>query len=1638
MMARPAIIIGLGGTGQWVLTYLKKNLLEENGGVIPPEVKLLCFDTTLRSSVYAGKSSRLNELYEDIHIGSINVTEGKEFIPIGNDVFNLVNEIGAGKHSHLQWFPAKYFLSNMPRAAYNLQEGSGRFRHLGRIALFQDLAIRHVSKILSHLQSSIWEIQREISSDKQLEIIIVGSLAGGTGSGMLVDIALWVRHIAQQMSTRFIVRGFFVLPRPFMENGMGENHDMLARSFATWRELDRFMLSSGPFEQNIVNYNESDPNFRIHSSQRLYDLCYMVDSSRESNSLSTVRPEDGVFPLIANTISFVIDSEKKGRRYIEDVTNNLAINLANLPRKSYYSAIGSYTLKIPVYYIQEMLSYQLALDVLKEFLALETNGKNSFPIVSDSNNREAPANQKGYEAAINFMQSIGLFMDGRTIPNTRFMNFIAEVSEKDRLLDQGYLHMIARGLSDENSNFLKAFTDISQDEEGKRILLDSSPELNKLIWQKVIPSRDYFDTPDVALERIKTGVSQFVQENYGINFTGGEQFGGRYGNALEQIKIVQVMRFKKLLQAWTLQTLNGSSFNSLVARGGKIGYVRSFYSGLLGVFDYFIKALNDIRKIRIEEGIDTKYRLDAEQAFIEYKALGTKKCWLTFWDNFTHPDAHKSQRNYLLAEQRYINARKEEIILDKIAAAIKEMRNITSKGLEDIQSWIVCLAFGDPRTNGKSLYSELLESFQDIIEGQKMDRRLERISKLIGEREYKIDEADLLEMLGHIKWEINEFSDGFRITCGIDLPTEENNQLTSFSPFFLEGQKIKENLKLIIKLSKRQYYNIPQEYLLAKELQNEYPSPVLLVDAIDKKADPLFAPAYSSQKSAVASYYYRIHYDDDNLSTKYFADFEKEIEKRNPYIRDNSFVHFDSEYYHRMTIVRSDDLIPSEDFQVWRDCRGAYIQQVTQPQHGTPSAELLHIFPAEINACSYETEISRLLGKKYRILRPDTVALLEDKERFELFFIAYALGFIKLTNEKGESNWKYQLPEDKEGFYLFESRNFSNKNFQLSICEVISNFLTGADRITIKFIDWKKLKDTIISTREAFGKEKLVNLYKKQIDHPEGIISLLQSEKQGRKVSVYEGGFESGFGQESDDLVDIAQVIYLRAIVSLENMPAENVNLVDFASNSEFKIVKTSSADIFELVPEANKYGAWFNKSVLACQVSKSLNIPVVLNLVSQIETIKKGGKEFEDVVFVACEKEVSEEVIQLFMRIRAEKGIRFVSIDKELVQGTLLSKVLIDILGPQRDLFDRRIPVSDPLNFFGREAIVKDLQIRLQNREAIGLFGLRKIGKSSLLQYLRSVSNFPLAHVDLQAGADCLGIFARALTSWGETTRNLKILWISDTGNTKDIITKFGEAVSRLSASSQAEGKGVPALLVDEIELILPKSNNDESTQNFLIFSRMLRGLIQEGHLGLILAGVDAGINHENRFGSEQNPFYQFLYEQYLGPISSKDCAEMITAIGSQMLLSYSPTALDRVVQASGGHPFIARQICSAVYKSLPPGKQNISIEDIENTLRKFISQSTTSNFLNNQGLWGEITNIKLWQPELINEYKRILLMLSKNHSLVEDELLKSSVNLSFGERAVQELERRGVLKNINGTYTIGFEIFRDWICRYELDNLD
>lgn len=1137
-MTRPAIVIGLGGTGQWALTFLKKDLLELGNGKMPPGVRLLCFDTTSQPTATAGKKGGRGKEEEEVRAGAVELTPNIEFFPIGDNVMQLASEIAGNQHPHMQWFPARSYLGKLPPAAFNTKEGSGQIRHMGRISLFRDLSATAKSVILSRLRDAIQNMQGDVSRDRQLEIIVISSLAGGTGAGMLIDMALLVRAQAKELVQRnFVLRGFFLLPRAFTAGGLGEDRDMLARSFATWRELDRFMIVSERFGAHQVNYSQQNTDLRLRIAQRAYDVSYLIDPARPgANSLENVRAEEGVYPAIAYCLSAILD-DIAGKAYTEFVTTNLSGKMAQLPRNPYHSAVGSYTLKVPVFYAHEKFTHQLALDVLEKWLAPEKNERGIVNRVSSILNREVAQGNAGWPAVRGFMAASALNYDGQEIPNTLLMPLMAQVRDGD---GQNNGHLIAQwargGLSRAGHPVVSALANVSQDDTGKKVMADINAELNLFLWNVLPPSRQSGDTPSQGYNRIVPRVPELRNEHYGLDDATGSRLRGKYGLALDRAQEFQIARFRRLLAAWTTNALNGQNPDPEIARGGKLGYVQAFYRELERTFDYFVGFLNKVRTQRNEvDRIGQRTLNAAGQSRQAYQREMDKRCWFTFWDGFIHPDAYTVQRDYLEAEQHSIDVRKDDILMDELSETALAMKEYAANTLEEVENWIAHLATGATGVN--SLYNVAAESLNNVKVNHEIDKRLQRVSELIGEHEYKTQQEFINTALSRITWSTDPLGDRLAIHCGVTTPADNPDQPPRHYAFKRDGiRPEQQNLSVILAMAEQPFHNLKQERPLAREIARPYPTGEALATAVHDKAEPLYLGSSTPIGPQTTACYIRVHSDVDDATRQYFDEFTAQMRALKP-MKGSALTTVDSEDRHKMTIVRSDDLVPSTDFAMWHACRDAYIRQVTDSQRGIPAAEL-HIFPAEINACYYEAEMPRLLLREYRTLHPEVVALLEERERFEMFFRAKALGFITREAGKSQPFWGYRLPGMKESLYITAPVESLEGTTADDYFQLIHNFvLVGHDQreghgAGIR-VDWTRLREAILATQRELGATAAAKKYRDEIN--KGIVKMMRDEATEKRNREPEETIRQFVAQELFDLADLSEVVLKKAAESVRN-----------------------------------------------------------------------------------------------------------------------------------------------------------------------------------------------------------------------------------------------------------------------------------------------------------------------------------------------------------------------------------------------------------------------------------------------------------------------------------------------------------------------
>ena len=1136
-MTRPALIIGAGGTGQWVLSFLKKDLIEINGGSLPENVSLLCFDTTEYQEAGIGYTGG-KEKTEAVRAGAVSLDKGTEYVAITGSVFDLAKEVGVGKHSHLQWFPAKLFIEKLPPSAFDLNRGAGGLRAFGRMAIFRDVTSISGNRVIPKIDQALHKLQGAVNNEEMLEIIIVGSIAGGTGSGMLADIAQLVRNRADATPIKgnYIIRAFIFGPRTFVTTP-DMNRQMYAASFAAWREIDRSLIMHKDYGGYPVKYHDTNRSLQFTITDRLFDESIIIDPMRSKNSLLGVKPKDGVFPNVAQAISAIIDG-KSGKLYTDRVTTNKSVKLAALPTQPYHSAMGTYTIKLPVYYVHERYTHRLAIDVMN--LLLCPNEGNTD--VSEIDNKEDAQGRDPFEVAYKFMSSDGVTIDDGdqhiTYPNTDFLPMVAEARLEQYNEDAKNKQRWARQMVNPNNLPINKFMRISRNQQETIGNIDWE-KLHFPIWAFVKPFSETRISPADAYNDMQNKVKEVINEWFGLEDTEDRiKYRGKYGEMLSKAKQVHLEKSKTMLAKWTEKTLNGKSQDIRISKSGKIGYIRGFYRNFSETLDYFVQFLDSIKDYRNEDLKIKQERTTAvSNRLANYRNNKDKRCSLCFWDDYIHPDAIQSQRDYLEAVNLDIQRRKEDIFLEIMRETAVELNEYIEDTLYGINDWIYHLVNGihgiDERGIERSvegLYQHLLNSANNVEVNYKTDANLSQIIRVLDNTLAEEKEIYVEQVLKRIHWEVENLNNnkGLNIELCVDFVNDDVFETKKFACGEYEAWR--RNLKLLLNVSSSFYRDIVddlQRNTFIKELKKVFPQPGDLAKETLKMAEPLFCqstqPFMQAQDSVC---YVRVSHDADPAYFEAYEKAYKEVEAR----LDFEVVESDDPF--KMTIFRADNLMPSQNFNQWEKCKEAYISVLNDPNIDiTP--ESIHILPAVQNAAKMELHMKDVLLSDYRILTPKVVALLEDSDNFFLFFLAIAVGYLKKkTNNAGDLYWSLTNAGPKEIYLTTPQEGIDKEGIDDSkddFFKLIYKFtLVGKDARQKSGINinYKQLTKTIKDYRNQ-NEQDYLKVLKSQIDSNDGLIAMILNEGKLFNVEINQLTSDQ---QDYLDLADIAKVIYFDEI----------------------------------------------------------------------------------------------------------------------------------------------------------------------------------------------------------------------------------------------------------------------------------------------------------------------------------------------------------------------------------------------------------------------------------------------------------------------------------------------------------------------------
>jgi tetratricopeptide (TPR) repeat protein len=380
--------------------------------------------------------------------------------------------------------------------------------------------------------------------------------------------------------------------------------------------------------------------------------------------------------------------------------------------------------------------------------------------------------------------------------------------------------------------------------------------------------------------------------------------------------------------------------------------------------------------------------------------------------------------------------------------------------------------------------------------------------------------------------------------------------------------------------------------------------------------------------------------------------------------------------------------------------------------------------------------------------------------------------------------------------------------------------------------------------------------------------------------------------------------------------------------------------------------------------------------------------------------------------------------------------------LGKGFDPYDMRDPVSGAVSFFGRQRLTEELLDALQSGQRVGLFGIHKMGKSSVLRELQKRAEFPVAYVYLETGDDLARIYSRVIDDWVRSGRVKcpDFNWTRPQSVAGTVSQSSFNAVAKNILAYLNTMVGIQPLLgifLDEIEHIVPAEGEEKTLQLYVSLMDSLRGLQQETNsLALLVAGVHPSIARRNYFWSNQkNPMHQVIVEQFLPPLDRQDCSNMIRSLGQQINLQYEERALEYILDMSGSHPFLARQICSLAYKK-SRGMRTITIEMVEVVVQDFVRRPSTASYFDENGLWKELGQPDLWGEEIGKANHQLLCTLASSDQDLSENELCAGIDKKVALQAFDALQERSIISSPDnsGYYRITFGLFRNWIRFHQL----
>lgn len=346
----PTVIIGLGGTGKDVIMRVRRLIVEHYGSLDNlPVVNFLSIDTDdapsgvpeqfLNQDISLKPEEKL--ILDTAHIPPI--LEHLAQYPYLND-----------------WFPPE--LSGIK----DLKSGAKQIRALGRLSYFlgyngvKEAAVGKVKAVTDRDRAKFMLERYGLNIDSGVNVFVVASLCGGTGSGMFLDLGFCLKHWFKYDQLVGEVNGLFMLPGAFT----GVSDRIKANAYACLKELNHHMGMGRAEAVRFKAQYSSNPLDAVDEQGPPFSFCYLVGD--QNKVIDSARVTD-LQEMIAQKIALEFTSNFA--RYSKSNRSNLEGVWQVTPRDAFgqpqnFISFGLSSLRFPADRVQTALGARLGHELM--------------------------------------------------------------------------------------------------------------------------------------------------------------------------------------------------------------------------------------------------------------------------------------------------------------------------------------------------------------------------------------------------------------------------------------------------------------------------------------------------------------------------------------------------------------------------------------------------------------------------------------------------------------------------------------------------------------------------------------------------------------------------------------------------------------------------------------------------------------------------------------------------------------------------------------------------------------------------------------------------------------------------------------------------------------------------------------------------------------------------------------------------------------------------------------------------------------------------------------------------------------------------------------------------------------------------